>query len=92
MRLPALSGRWWRELKVSPCTLSSQLGHAFADVNSYRPGKVTLILAGIACGLTLLGIALNYFARRQVEFSHCVLALGLLAFVVWFSGRRDEEE
>lgn len=53
---------------------------------------MTLILAGIACALTVLGIALNYFARRQVEFAHCVLALGLLAFVVWFSGRRDYDE
>ena len=62
------------------------------NVNGYRPGKVTLILAGIACALTVLGIALNYFARGQVEFAHCVLALGLLAFVVWFSGRRDYDE
>ncbi len=61
-------------------------------MKSYRPGKVTLILAGIACVLTILGIALNYFARGRIEFYHCVLALGLLAFVVWFSGRREYDE
>ena len=61
-------------------------------MNTYRPGKATLILASVACGLTVLGIALNYFARGQVEFSHCLLALGLLAFVVWFSGRREDDK
>ena len=61
-------------------------------VNGYRPGKVTLILAGIACAFTVLGIALNFFARGRIEFYHCVLALGLLAFVVWFSGRRQYDE
>ena len=61
-------------------------------MNRYRPGKVTLILAGVACALALLGIALNYFARGRIEFYHCLLALGLLAFVVWFSGRRDDDE
>jgi hypothetical protein len=53
---------------------------------------MTLILAGIACAMTVLGIALNYFARGQIEFYHCLLALGLLAFVVWFSGRREYDE
>lgn len=62
------------------------------DVNTYKPGKLTLILASIACTLTVLGIALNYFARGRIEFYHCVLALGLLAFVVWFSGRRESDE
>ncbi len=65
---------------------------AVSDVNGYRPGKLTLILASIACALTVLGITLNYFARGRVEFSHCVLALGLLAFVVWFSGRQEYDE
>ncbi|HSH39068.1 MAG TPA: hypothetical protein VK993_09805 [Chthoniobacterales bacterium] len=62
------------------------------DVNHYRPGRLPLILASIACALTVLGIALNYFARGRVEFYHCLLALGLLAFVVWFSGRRDDDD
>lgn len=53
---------------------------------------MTLIIASIACVLTILGIALNYFARGRIEFYHCVLALGLLAFVVWFSGRREYDE
>ena len=61
-------------------------------VNRYRPGKATLILAGVACALAVLGIAINYFGNGRIEFAHCVLALGLLAFVVWFSGRRDDEE
>lgn len=61
------------------------------QVNSYRPGKVTLILAGIACVLTLIGIAINYFGAGRIDFSHCLLALGLLAFVVWFSGRREND-
>lgn len=51
-----------------------------------------LILAGVACVLAFIGIALNYFVQRRIEFSHCLLALGLLAFVVWFSGRQDDDE
>ena len=62
------------------------------DVKTYIQGRTTLILAGIACALTVLGIALNYFVAGRIEFSHCMLALGLLAFVVWFSGRKHEEE
>ena len=46
-----------------------------------------LILAAVACVLTVIGIALNYYVQRRIEFSHC-----LLAFVVWFSGRQDDEE
>ena len=61
-------------------------------VNRYRPGKATLILGGVGCALAFLGIAINYFGNGRIEFAHCVLALGLLAFVVWFSGRADEEE
>ena len=62
------------------------------DVKTYIPGRTTLILAAISCVLTVVGIAINYFAFNRIEFAHCVLALGLLAFVVWFSGRKHEEE
>lgn len=61
-------------------------------VNSFRPGRTTLILAGVSCALTVVAIAINYFRAGRIEFAHCLLALGLLAFVVWFSGRRDPEE
>ena len=61
-------------------------------MNRYRPGRITLILAGISCALTVIAIALTYFVDGRVDFWHCVLALGLLAFVVWFSGRRDDDE
>ena len=61
-------------------------------MKTYRPGRTTLILAAVACALTFVGIAINYFGRGQIEFYHCLLALGLLAFVVWFSGRRDDDE
>ena len=63
-----------------------------ADVKSFTPGRTALILAGIACALTVLAIAINYYRGGHVEFSHCLLALGLLAFVVWFSGRRAPED
>ena len=61
-------------------------------VNRYRPGKATLIVGGVGCALAFLGIAINYFGNGRIEFAHCVLALGLLAFVVWFSGRGQDEE
>jgi hypothetical protein len=51
-----------------------------------------LILGGVGCALAFLGIAINYFGNGRIEFAHCVLALGLLAFVVWFSGRGQDEE
>ena len=63
-----------------------------ADVKSFTPGRTTLILAAVACVLTMIAITINYFRGGRVQFSHCLLALGLLAFVVWFSGRRDDEE
>ena len=62
------------------------------DVKTYIPGRTTLILAAIACVLTVVGIAINYFRAGRIEFAHCVLALGLLAFVVWFSGRKHDDE
>ena len=61
-------------------------------MKGFTPGRTTLILAGIACAMTVAGIALNYFARGRIEFFHCLLALGLLAFVVWFSGRREDDD
>ena len=61
-------------------------------MNSYIPGKTALILAGIACALTVIGIAINYFWAGRIEFAHCMLALGLLAFVVWFSGRKQYDD
>jgi len=51
-----------------------------------------LILGGVSCVLAFVGIAINYFGNGRIEFAHCVLALGLLAFVVWFSGRMAKEE
>jgi hypothetical protein len=62
------------------------------DVRSYIPSRTALILAAIACALTVIAIAINYFGGGRVEFSHCLLALGLLAFVVWFSGRKHDDE
>lgn len=61
------------------------------NVRGYIPGRSMLILAGVACALAVAGVALNYFGNGRVEFSHCVLALGLLAFVVWFSGRKHDD-
>jgi hypothetical protein len=64
----------------------------FSNVKTYIPGKTMLVLAAISCALTLVGIAINYFRAGRIEFAHCVLALGLLAFVVWFSGRKQYED
>lgn len=78
--------------RAHPLSIRNSIDNrAKEDVRSYIPGRTTLILAGIACVLTVLGIALNYFVAGRVEFAHCVLALGLLAFVVWFSGRKHED-
>ena len=62
------------------------------DVKPYIPGRTTLILAAVSCVLTVVAIAINYFRAGRIEFAHCVLALGLLAFVVWFSGRKHDDE
>lgn len=61
-------------------------------MNRYRPGKLTLIVAALGCALSVIGIAFNYFGAGRIEFSHCLLALGLLAFAVWFSGRPEIDE
>ena len=63
-----------------------------ADVKRFTPGRTTLILAGVACALTVLAIAINYFRGGTIEFAHCLLALGLLGFVVWFSGRDSDDD
>ena len=60
-------------------------------MKSYIPGRTTLILASIGAVLTTIAIAINYFRGGRVEFSHCLLALGLIAFVVWFSGRTPDD-
>jgi hypothetical protein len=71
---------------------ASRGGTLSINVMSFIPGKTTLILAAIACALTLVGIAINYFLTGRIEFAHCLLALGLLAYVVWFSGRKQYDE
>jgi hypothetical protein len=60
-----------------------------ADVKSIRSTKVSLILASIAFVLVSIAIAINYFAGGEIKYVHVLFALGLLAYVVWFSGRRD---
>ena len=67
-------------------------GAALHSVKSYIPGRTTLILASVGAVLATAGIAINYFRGGRVEFSHCLLALGLVAFVVWFSGRSRDDE
>ena len=56
------------------------------------PNRITLVLAAIASLLAGIAIAINYFRGGEIRFSHLLFALGLLAFVVWFSGRREREE
>lgn len=56
------------------------------------PNKTALILASVAFVLIVIAIAINYFRGGEIRFVHILFALGLLAFVVWFSGRRDEDE
>ena len=63
-----------------------------ASVKTPFPNRTTLILAGIAFVLISAAIAINYFRGGNVEFVHVLFALGLLGFVVWFSGRRDPAE
>lgn len=61
-------------------------------MNRLLPNKTVLVLASIACALVLIGIALNYFLNGEVHYVHVLLGLGLLAYVVWFSGRREPGE
>ena len=63
-----------------------------SSVKIFPPGRLPLVLAAIALVLLLGGIALNYFAGGTIRFSHLAFALGLLAFIVWFSGRNDSAE
>jgi hypothetical protein len=58
-------------------------------MKSIRSTKVSLILAGLACVLVFTAIAINYFAGGEIRYVHVLFAFGLLAYVVWFSGRRD---
>jgi uncharacterized membrane protein YfcA len=62
------------------------------DVKSAFSSRIGLILASIAFVLISIGIALNYFVRGEIQFVHVLFALGLLGYVVWFSGRRDTDE
>ncbi len=41
----------------------------------------------VALVLMCAGIALNYFRGGEIRYTHVLFALGLLAYVVWFSGR-----
>lgn len=61
-------------------------------MKTFPPGRLTIVLASIALVLLLAGIALNYFGGGVIRFSHLAFALGLLAFIVWFSGRDDTSE
>ena len=62
------------------------------NVKSIVPNRTVLILAGVAFVLVSIAILVNYFQGGDVQFAHVLLALGLLAYVVWFSGRREPEE
>ena len=55
------------------------------------PNRTALILAAIAFLLVVAAIVINYLRGGDVQFIHLVFALGLLAFVVWFSGRHGDE-
>jgi hypothetical protein len=56
------------------------------------PNRIALILAGIAFALITGGVVLNYFRGGEIDFAQVLFALGLLAFVVWFSGRQERVE
>ena len=56
------------------------------------PNRTALILASIAFVLISAAMLLNYFGGGEIRFSHVLFALGLLAFVVWFSGRTPTDE
>jgi uncharacterized membrane protein YfcA len=70
---------------------SHRRGHDH-DVKTAFSSRIGIILASIAFVLISVGIALNYFVRGEIRFVHVLFALGLLAYVVWFSGRRDGDE
>ena len=59
------------------------------SVKSIFSIRTRLILASVAFVLISVAIALNYFAGGEIKYVHLLFALGLLAYVVWFSGRRD---
>ncbi|HMJ05526.1 MAG TPA: hypothetical protein VK474_04655 [Chthoniobacterales bacterium] len=62
------------------------------DVKSTFPNRTAFVLAGVAFVLLAAAIALNYFRGGEIRYAHIFFALGLLAFVVWFSGRRERVE
>jgi lipopolysaccharide export LptBFGC system permease protein LptF len=79
-------GLFFDDLAVGFATL-----RAAQDVKNAFPNRTALILAAIAFVLVAAAIVINYFRGGEVQFVHLVFALGLLAFVVWFSGRDGEE-
>ena len=62
------------------------------DVKSSFPNRTALLLAVVAFALIAAAIVLNYFRGGEIRFAHVLFALGLLAFVVWFSGRPGAAE
>jgi hypothetical protein len=65
---------------------------ARSNVKSFPPSRAALILALVAFVLMVIGIGLNYFGGGTVRYSHVAFALTLLAFVVWFSGRKPDND
>ena len=61
-------------------------------MKSFVPNRTTLILAGVAFVLVSLAIVVSYFRGGDIQFAHVLLSLGLLAYVVWFSGRREPND
>ena len=55
------------------------------------PNRTVLIIAAIAFVLAAAAIVLNYFRGGEITYAHVLFALGLLAFIVWFSGRSGPE-
>ena len=63
------------------------LSASLPDVKKHFPNRIALVLAIIAFVLIAGAIGLNYCRGGEIAYAHVLFALGLLAFVVWFSGR-----
>ncbi|MGI8820525.1 MAG: hypothetical protein ACR2ID_06640 [Chthoniobacterales bacterium] len=63
------------------------IGALLPHVKNLFPNRTALILSVIALVMISVGIALIYFRGGEIRFAHLLFALGLLAYVVWFSGR-----
>ena len=85
---------WLSSDRFSRKIASARRGRELLLPNVKRPlpNRTALILASIAFVLIAAAIALNYFRGGEIQFAHVLFALGLLAFVVWFSGRPKPEE